>query len=218
MEIGSLGYVVSSRCLTESKKIVDILAQIPKEKYSSALSYEERQFMDEKNFGKGYVVLLQSIPDADIRVYGYDGEEYGARGVMIDYKGTYSYFDLHWDPWRYAPQLYQGDYDGDSMKEFALIYPGGYGTGTFLEGLSVFKVQPDHTLLHSKMLMDASFLKSQLGPFIKYNKSAGKVKIVKNGEVKKIIDLTRSPDYKKCKENIQITYTTIIQFEVVAIR
>lgn len=214
LEIGSLGYVVSSRCLTESEKIVDMLAQIPKEKYSSALSYEERQFMEAKNFGKGYVVLLQSIPDADIRVYGYDGEEYGTRGVMIDYKGTYSYFDLHWDPWRFAPQLYQGDYDGDSMKEFALIYPGGYGTGTFLEGLSVFKVQPDHTLLHSKMLMDASFLKSQLGPFIKYNKSAGKVKIVKNGEVKKIIDLTRSPDYKDCKENIKITYTTIIQFEV----
>lgn len=214
LEIGSLGYVVSGRCLTESKKIVDMLAQIPKEKYSSALSYEERQFMEAKNFGKNYVVLLQSIPDADIRVYGYDGEEYGPRGLMIDYKGTYSYFDKHWDPWRFAPQLYQGDYDGDSMKEFALIYPAGYGTGIFLEGLSVFKVQPDHTLLHSEMLLDISFLKSQLGPFIKYDKSNGKVKIVKNGEVKKIIDLTRSPDYEDCKENIVITYSNIIQFKV----
>lgn len=176
LEIGTKGWVVWGTCLTETEKVVHMLAQIPKEKYQSAISYEERKFMEVKEWGKNYVVLLQSIPEADIRMYGYDGKEYGTRGIIVDYKGMYSFFDMSWDGWHFPPQMYQGDYDGDSMQEFAVIYPYGYGTGISWEGLSVFDVQPDNTLLCSEMIMDHWYLRSQLEPFIKYDKKNGKIK------------------------------------------
>lgn len=214
LEIGTKGWVVSGTCLTEAEKVVHMLAQIPKEKYQSAISYDERRYMEEKEWGKNRVVLLQSIPEADIRMYGYDGEEYGTRGIIVDYKGTYSFFDMLWDSYHFAPQMYQGDYDEDSMQEFAVIYPYGYGTGISWEGLLVFDVQPDNTLLCSEMIMDHRYLESQLEPFIKYDKKNGKIKIIKDGKTKKVIDLTDSPDYQENKENLVIAYTNLIQFKV----
>lgn len=62
--------------------------------------------------------------------------------------------------------------------------------------------------------MDHWYLKSQLEPFIKYDKKNGKIKIVKDGKTKKVIDLTHSPDYQENKERLVITYTNTIQFEV----
>ena len=215
LEIGIGGPVVSQSCLTESEKVVQMLAQFPKEKYQSAISYEERQSMDGKDFGKGQVVLLQSMEDAGIRVYGYDGEEYGGtRGVIVDYKGTYSYFDLMWNPVYYQPKLYQGDFDGDSALEFALIYPYGHWTGIYWEGLYVFKVQQDNTLSCSPMIMDHQYFNSQIGPFMKYDKANGKINIIKNGKTKKVVDLTNSPEYAKNKEKLEAAYTTDIRFEV----
>lgn len=215
LEIGAGGPVVSQSCLTESEKVVQMLAQIPKEKYQSAISYEERQSMDGKDFGKGQVVLLQSMADAGIRVFGYDGEEYGGtRGVIVDYKGTYSYFDLMWNPVYYRPKLYQGDFDRDFSPEFALIYPYGHWTGIYWEGLYVFKVQQDNTLSCSPMIMDHQYFNSQIGPFIKYDKANGKINIVKNGKTKQVIDLTSSPEYAENKEKLMAVYTTDIRFDV----
>ena len=212
LEIGTLGYTVSERCLTESERVVQKLAKLPKQKYRQAVSLTKYQSLSE--WGKGRVVLLKSMAGADIRVYGYDGKDGSQRGVIVDYKGTYSYFDILWGGWYFEPRIYQGDFDGDSMPEFALVYPHDHGNGISQEGLMILKPHPDHTLSYREMNLDSRFLESQLGPYIKCDKANGKVNIAKNGKTKKIIDLTSSPDYKDCEKPIEILYTTIIRFEV----
>lgn len=185
------------------------------EKFASAVSFKDYQSWPYEARGKGAVVLLQSLPDADVSVYGYDGADYGLRGIAVDIGGTYSFFDLPWDDRYFQPKLYQGDYDGDGAQELALVVPSFYGNGISLEGLFVFDARADGTLSYSRLPSDdQEYLRGRLEPFIQYEKADGIVRIVTDGETKKTVDFTRFPDYGEWKGKLKLSYTTDIRFAV----
>lgn len=194
----------------ETEEWLDVLKQIPKEEYLSAVSYDDNRTA---GYQKDHVVLLAKNQDADMRLYGYETQGQ-ARGLIADYQGTWSYFDLFWDSWRFAPVLYQGDFDGDLEEEIAMVAPGGYGTGVSVEKLGIFEAAADHTLTYTEAdVMSPAWMEQQLGPFIDFDRKEGKVRIRKSGGVHEI-DLTASAEYEQEKDQIRVVYDTWVSFQV----
>lgn len=190
--------------------LIKKLRNLPQEEYQRACSFEENRSAPESD---SHVVLLAEDRTAGFQLYGYQSGE-STQGWIAQYQGTKSYFDLYWDSWHFQPDLYAGDFDRDGMQEFALHYPGGYGTGISISQLGIFEVRPDHTLLFRQAkTMSESWLEAQLGSLIHFNKEEGKIEIGKDGRIYKEIDLTASKDYET-DADISVIYTTQISFKI----
>lgn len=195
----------------ETNAWVEMLKRIPKKEFRSAVSYEENRIDVCK---RNHVVLLAKNKDADFRLYGYE-TRHQVRGLIANYQGTWSYFDLYWDSWHFPPALYWGDFDGDSQEEIAMISPGGYGTGTAIDSLGIFEIGPDHTLSYTEVdVMSWSWVKQQLKPLIKFDRTEGKVRIPKKDGSVHEIDLTTAPEYQQEKDQVRVVYNTWISFQV----
>lgn len=72
------------------------------------------------------------------KIYGYESAEYGSRGIILNFKGEYSYFDLVWNGNRGGMKFYEQDFDHDGIVETAFCFEGAAGTGTEVYRLVMF--------------------------------------------------------------------------------
>ena len=205
------GTVLSEQCPTETEKIIGMLRGISEKELEEAIPYE----ISSQQASEGdRVVLLDENREKGIRVFGYESKAYGARGMTIDYRGTFSFFDFSWDAWRMQPKIYAEDFDGDSSEEIALIYLEGAGTGIFIEGLRIFEIQKDHTLLCYEMPGRRKYLEEQLEASILLDRDRGVVEVRKDGEVRQEIDFSSATEYKNNKEKVELIYNRFLRIEI----
>lgn len=87
------------------------------------------------------VRLLADLPEADISLYGLNGELTPWGGLLLRRGEHLDYFDLFYNP---GPRLTLadlalGDFDGDGADELAAVVTTGTGTGTSMQNLYVFE-------------------------------------------------------------------------------
>ena len=210
ISLNQQGDIIEEKCLTKSEQICHMLAQIPKEAYKTAISYEEN--VRNPLMGDGEV-LIDEDTTADVRIFGYQ-DKYES-GMIMEYQGVYSYFDFTWDSWRMQPKLYIGDFDKDSDMEIALVDLDQYGTGILVEGLKIFEVMEDKTLVCNELPTMPAYLIHQLGQYIHLDKAKGKVEIIWEGKTLQEIDLTTALQYEEYKDKLGVVYTNQITFEVI---
>lgn len=113
------------------------MAELTEADYESAVSYEENS---QKDIADTHVVLLSEKAASAVRVYGYEGEEYQTRGIIVQWDGQKSYFDYCWDRMYGNVKVYEGgDYDHDETDELCLCMTGKKGTGVYIERLILFE-------------------------------------------------------------------------------
>lgn len=203
--------VLSEQCPTETEEIMGMLRGISEREYGAAIPYEVNS---QHAFEEDHVVLLDENQEIGVRVFGYESDAYGARGMVINYNGTLSCFDFTWNAWRMQPEIYAGDFDGDSLDELAIIYLAGAGTGVRIEGLRIFEIQKDDTLLCYEMPERRGFLKEQLEDSILFDREKGIAEIVKDGEIKQKIDISIISEYKGNEEKVDLIYSNFINIEI----
>lgn len=200
----------------QTEKIVRMLSNIPKEDYEKAISFERFMAQDRAGGEELPNDLILSVYDdkaKDLHVYCYVKKSYEVIGTVVDYKGTYSYFDrdIMWDYFYGSPQVTVGDIDGDSAEEIVCTYVIGHGTGALSGGLTVFDAQADHTVLD--YTLEEYDMVYQVGKLIRYDREHGKVEIGKAGEIKKEIDFSASYEYKEYADQIEINYSNVYGYE-----
>ena len=97
-----------------------------------------------------------------------------------------------------------GDFAGDSMPELAFTFLSGYGSGAYIKGLRIFEIQKDDTLVCHEMNTQINALEEALGRYLRFDKSNGIVKVVRDGKTVKEIDFSDCADYKEYAEDFEI--------------
>lgn len=92
---------------------------------------------------EGTTLLLASIPEEKVYMYGYAGGD----GVILRVNDKYQLFRwIYIAPRAVQPQLSYGDFDQDGKKEIAVTLYTGTGTGVSVHQLYIVEVQNDGTL------------------------------------------------------------------------
>lgn len=94
------------------------------------------------------IALVVEIPLEDILVYGRKepGEEKGTftlRGIYVKRGKEAQVLDINWGVYGELPEIRYQDYDGDGIKEIAIISRGESGTGISLNDLYILKDNPE---------------------------------------------------------------------------
>lgn len=124
---------------TVNQEVLSAMAKLTEADYKSAVSYEENS---QKDTADTHVVLLNENAADDVKVYGYESEEYYSRGIIVQWDGQKSYFDYCWDRMYGNVKVYEGDYDHDETDELCLCMIGQRGTGVYIERLILFEKNP----------------------------------------------------------------------------
>lgn len=119
----------------ESQNVIQIISQLSVDDFTTALVYDST--VGEHLADNKVVLLFQSESD-NIKIYGYKGIEYGARGVITCFNGEYSYFDIAWFGKFGEMEFYEQDYDYDGISEIAFCFEGASGTGVEIYRLVMF--------------------------------------------------------------------------------
>ncbi len=127
-------------------------SRLPADIYKQAVPYEEWMgHYDDKE--KDYMVILAQTEDNVVTVYGCTGEQYGARGITVDYRITpdgdssHNYFDWGWNPMHADPEVFMYDYDRDGRDEIAFRMAGMTGTGVYVDQLIIFETYSTGTVV-----------------------------------------------------------------------
>ncbi len=162
-----------------SQSIVQMLSNIPEEDYEKGIDYEKfidqwRNRAGEEHLPDAQILSLYEDQAEDIHIYCYIEKNYQVLGTVINYKGTYSYFDVDImvDYFYSRPSVHVKDIDGDSAAEIVCTYSLGHGTGVSSGGLTVFDVQADHTVLG--YTLEERDMENQVGKLIRYDREHGK--------------------------------------------
>ena len=131
----------------EYQHLIQIMKKIPKEEFENAVSIDEIDTLS----GEGGIVTFLKDEKNDLYVYGYSSIDHYLQGVIIKYRGAWSYFHSQWDRKGFT-EFHVGDFDQDGSREIAQISPGGQGTGLFVERLVIFEDQGDGTLKSNQFL------------------------------------------------------------------
>lgn len=218
LDFDTQGNFIRKQLPGESEKYIRMLKKIPYEEYDHALDFETllKQIMNSEdgNRPNDQMVSVYENKAEDLHLYSYFRKKDGARGAVIRYKGTYSYFDMDiLGEYGYAkPFVYFTDIDKDSEAELVCTYSNGHGTGMLIGGLTVFDLQQDHTVSGYELKEEDQL--QQVGSFIHFDRTQGKVQIRKDGKTKKEIDLTASPEYEENKDTVEINYSNWYGFEM----
>lgn len=152
---------------------------------SSTMSAEMRNVSD--NY-----VILDSVPDSDIVLYGMYG---GETMVIRDGEHVIPVWTSWMSPRMHIPNIYYADYDNDGVYEYAI--QTHMATGTGISGDELYMVEVDYT----KDISEEGFLKiieylrwvNDIYAAVSYytDEAGNIVTITLNGETVATIDLTR---------------------------
>lgn len=116
---------------------------LPSELYDNAMPHGSEYWSYQELETK--MTILAQTPDKIVTVYGCSSEEYGNRGVTIDYRITpdgdsnHTYMDFGWNSTQPGYEVAMADYDGDGRDEIALAYLQLMGEELYRQELVVFE-------------------------------------------------------------------------------
>lgn len=119
----------------ESQSVIGLLSRLSANDFTNATAYAPDA---PEPVPDDQVVLLFRSETGNTRIYGYNGTEYGSRGIIADFNGEYSYFDLLWPADRGGMEFREQDFDHDGMVETAFCFRGAAGTGVEIYRLVMF--------------------------------------------------------------------------------
>ena len=121
----------------------DWYAHLPYELYEKALPHGSEYWSCQEEETR--MTILAQTRDKVVTVYGCSSEEYGNRGITIDYRitpdgdGNHTYLDLGWNATQPGYEVAMADYDRDGYAEIALTYLEVMGEELYRQGLVVFE-------------------------------------------------------------------------------
>ena len=176
----------------ESQSVINLISQLSGDDFATAMVYDSNV---SESLPDDQVILLFEGEINKIKIYGYESAEYGSRGIILNYNGEYSYFDLVWLGNHGGMEFYEQDFDHDGIVETAFYFEGAAGTGVEIYRLVIFDdVEGTGTLaayeFTPRMQLEQFENKLQFGVDLE----AKKVNIAKDGETKTTIDWERFGD------------------------
>lgn len=130
-----LGWIDLMATPEESQSLIHMMKQLTDEDLAAAKKYDPNVRVTIKD---GQAVLLFQGEKSGMAIYGFYSSEYFDRGLILNYRGEYSYFDISW-PYYYGwMQMYEEDFDHDGVVETAYHFNPGGGTGYTVDRLIIF--------------------------------------------------------------------------------
>lgn len=172
----------------EYPELIEIISQLSKEDYISAIKYEEN---GQKPFTHNHIVLLTQNETDKIIIYGYESKEYGTRGIIVNYNGTLSYFDYTWNRSHGRRDVYKKDFNQDDSPEIYFCFQGSSGTGVNIERLVVFEPNSENKLIKASEFtgkIQYEKIKETLKIYINEHNN---LVVIKDNKLEKEIDLSK---------------------------
>lgn len=119
----------------ESQSVINLISQLSANDFAAAMVYDLDAL---EPLPDNKVMLLFQSEISNTKIYGYKSTEYGSRGIIVNFNGEYSYFDLYWPDKRGGMEFYEQDFDHDGIMETAFCFEGAVGTGIEIYRLVMF--------------------------------------------------------------------------------
>ena len=210
-----LGWIDLMATPEESQSLIHMMKQLTDEDLAAAKKYDPNVRMTIKD---GQAVLLFQGEKSGMAIYGFYSSEYFDRGLILNYRGEYSYFDISW-PYYYGwMQMYEEDFDHDGVVETAYHYNPGGGTGYTVDRLIIFDdVGGTGTPQMYEFLSDTWFeqIKNQLQ--FEMDRKKRELIIRKDGAIVRTLNWERGADLfadLAVEDYFEISFTNWVHFEM----
>lgn len=210
-----LGWIDLMATPEESQSLIHMMKQLTDEDLAAAKKYDPNVRMTIKD---GQAVLLFQGEKSGMAIYGFYSSEYFDRGLILNYRGEYSYFDISW-PYYYGwMQMYEEDFDHDGVVETAYHFNPGGGTGYTVDRLIIFDdVGGTGTPQMYEFLSDTWFeqIKDQLQ--FEVDREKKELIIRKDGAIVRTLNWERGADLfadLAVEDYFEISFTNWVHFEI----
>lgn len=210
-----LGWIDLMATPEESQSLIRMMKQLTDEDLAAAKKYDPN---DRTMLKDGQVVLLFQGEGSGMTIYGFYSSEYLERGLILNYRGEYSYFDRFW-PYHYGwMQMYEEDFDYDGVVETAYHFNPGSGTGYSEDRLIIFDDvggtgTPEMYEFTSDMWFEQ--IKDQLQ--FEVDREKRELIIRKDGVIVRTLNWERDADLfadLAVEDYFGISYTNVVHFEI----